>query len=302
MKNNNPFPESCDNGTLANNFADYFFDKIVKIRSDLDHFPAFVAPERPCSDFHEFTPVTELTVTKIVKLSKPTTAAVDPCPSSWIKDHIDICVPLLAHIVNSSFSQNNFADSWKRAVVIPLLKKQGLDLILPNYRPVSNLTYMSKIVERCALDQFSLHLQEDDLLSSYQSAYRSNFSTETALIKIHCDLMSSMEKQEVTALVALDLSAAFDTVDHCILLKTLENRYGLEGNALAWFNSYLSNRSFYTSVDGASSSDKHIYFSVPQGSILGPVLYSVYASPLEDVINQFNSSVIGSRKTDCIQA
>ena len=293
VKNSNPFPESGDSRTLANNFAHFFYEKIVKIRTQLDHFPAFVAPERPCSDFNEFAPVSEMLVTKIVKASKPTTAAIDPCPSSWIKDHIDIFAPLLTYIINSSFSQNDFADSWKRAVVIPLLKKKGLDLILSNYRPVSNLSYVSKIIERCALEQFNLHLQEDDLLPSYQSAYRSSFSTETALMKIHCDLLSSMEKQEVTAFVGLDLSAAFDTVDHSILLKTLENRYGVHGNARSWFESYLSSRSFHVSVEGATSSDKHINFSVPQGSILGPVLYSVYASPLEDVIDQFDSSVIG---------
>ena len=95
---------------------------------------------------------------------------------------------------------------------------------LPNYRPVSNLSYISKIVERCALSQFNSYLSDEVLLLFYQRAYRSNFSTETALMKLYCDLLVAMEKKKVTAFVGLDLSAAFDTVDHGILLTTLKNR------------------------------------------------------------------------------
>ena len=195
--------------------------------------------------------------------------------------------------VNLSFTSGVFGASWKKAVVLPLLKKQGLDLIPANYRPISNLTYVSKVVEKCALLQFNDHLSNGDLLPSYQSAYRSNYSTETALMKIHCDILTAMENQKVIALVGLDLSAAFDTVDHAILLKTLSNMYGVQDDALSWFQSYLSNRSFYVSVQDASSDYKNTNFSVPQGSILGPVLYSAYASPLGGVINAFDINVMG---------
>lgn len=292
-KHCNPLPDSCNNTTLANDFADFFHKKICKIRSELDDFPEFSAPYRDCKTFSQFLPVSETWIMKHVKSTKPTTAAIDPCPSAWIKDNIDIVSPLLTRIVNTSFENNDFTSSWKKAVVIPLLKKSGLDLLLPNYRPVSNLTYISKIVERCVMDQFNAHLLEENLLPSYQSAYRPKYSTETALMKLHCHMLASMENRKITAFIGLDLSAAFDTVDHGILLNTLRNRYGVEGKALEWFASYLSERSFHTLVEGASSLDKSIDFSVPQGSILGPVLYSVYASPLEDVITRFETEVIG---------
>ena len=105
-------------------------------------------------------------------------------------------------------------------------------------------------------------------------------------MKLHHDLLLGMEKQKVTVLIGLDLSAAFDTVDHKILKETLKNMYGVDGDALLWFSSYLSDRSYYVFVQDTASIEQHMNFSVPQGSFLGQVLYSVYASPLGDVISE----------------
>ena len=134
-----------------------------------------------------------------------------------------------------------FVHEWKEAIIRPLLKK-GLALELANYRPVSNLTFMSKVLEKCALQQFNTHCGENSLMPKYQSAYRSNFSCETALVKIVDDILNDMECQRVTALVGIDLSAAFDTVDHDILLSVLQNRFGICDNALRWFLTYLAPR------------------------------------------------------------
>ena len=169
-------------------------------------------------------------------------------------------------------------------MVLPLLKKPGLDRIYNNYRPVSNLPYVSKLVEKAALDQFNHHCNTKQLMPDYQSAYRASYSTETALLRFHHDILQRMENQQITSFVALDLSAAFDTVHHEVLLRVLESSFGIRSDALSWFDSYLRPRCFSVQVPGAVSSSRDITFSVPQGSCLGPVLFSAYSSTLSDVI------------------
>ena len=127
-------------------------------------------------------------------------------------------------IVNISLQEGIFADKWKVAIVRPLLKKAGLDLVAANYRPVSNLPFLSKVNEKCMLKHFNRHCEMNNFLPEYQSAYRQHYSCETALVKMADDILWSMEHQRITAVVAIDLIAAFDTVDHDILLKVLGHK------------------------------------------------------------------------------
>jgi len=161
-----------------------------------------------------------------------------------------------------------------------MIKKLGLDLTYSNYRPVSNLNFLSKVLEKAALLQFFEHTNH--LLPEYQSAYRANHSCETALVKLMDDLLWAMECQKVTALMAVDLSAAFDTVDHDILLAVLNKNYGVTDNALKWMDSYLRPRSCKININSAYSEAKDLPFSVPQGSCAGPVLF--LASTLSNII------------------
>ena len=119
-----------------------------------------------------------------------------------------------------------FPLDWKTAIVRPLIKKAGLERSKKNYRPVSNLCSLSKLVEHCMLKQFLKHCNNNCLLPDYQSAYWANYSMETSLVKIANDILWAMEDQCITMMVKLDLSAAFDMVDHDILLKILENQFG----------------------------------------------------------------------------
>ena len=133
-------------------------------------------------------------------------------------------------------------DILKHALIKPLLKKLDLELIEKNYRPVSNLSFLSKLIEEAVIQQYSNHLAKNGINDLHQSAYKKFHSTETLLTKVKNDIQMKMDKGQVVMLVLLDLSAAFDTIDHDILINRLERRYGIKGTALKWFKSYLTNR------------------------------------------------------------
>ncbi|KAK7108418.1 hypothetical protein V1264_016162 [Littorina saxatilis] len=176
----------------------------------------------------------------------------------------------------------------KQALVKPLIKKSSLDRNdLKNYRPVSNLSFLSKILERLVLLQLNAHLSSNNLLSSLQSAYRPAHSTETALLKIVNDLLMALNNGKVSVLTLLDLSAAFDTIDHSIMTARLEATFGITGSALSWFESYLSDRIQTVVVNGISSESTVLQFGVPQGSVLGPVLFVLYMNPLFNLVKQY---------------
>ena len=199
---------------------------------------------------------------------------------------MDSPLPVITKIINLTLSTDYFADEWKCAIVNPLLKKPGLDLILKNYRPVSNLQYVSKLTEKAVYDQVHRHMETNNIYPLLQSAYRKQHSTETVLLKVMNDILLKMNSQHVTLLVMLDLSAAFDTVNHKILLERLQHDIGISGVPLQWFKSYLSNRSQRVTVQGTLSRLFDLDCGVPQGSCLGPLLYVIYASKLFNIIER----------------
>ena len=142
---------------------------------------------------------------------------------------------------------------WKEALVTPTLKKCGSDLAFRKFRPISNLQFVSKLVERAAADQLQSHLIKNNLFPTLLSGYRPNHSTETALLKIKNDILMNMDKQHATRLILLDLGAASDTVDHRILLNRLCTEFSMSGKVQDWFASYLLNRSQKVTVDGVLS-------------------------------------------------
>ena len=173
------------------------------------------------------------------------------------------------------------------ARIKPLLKKPGLDPdIVKNYRPVSNLPFLSKIMEKVVDARLEHHLVQNNLHKPSQSAYKRFHSTETALLKVQNDILRSLDAGDVTVLVMLDLSAAFDTIDHPTLLRRFECHFGIEGKALAWITSYLSNRYQSVSVNAELSKQVLLQYGVPQGSVLGPKKYVMYTKPLGDIIRQ----------------
>jgi len=146
-----------------------------------------------------------------------------------------------------------------------MLKKAGLDARqLKNYRPVSNLSFLSKLLERSVQVRLQVFLDNNDMLPASQSAYRRFHSTETAVLKVYNDLLLAADSGQVSALCLLDLTAAFDTVDHDLVMRCLERQFGLRGVVLQWLSSYLSDRSVRVALGSNSSSVVHLLCSIPQ--------------------------------------
>lgn len=181
-----------------------------------------------------------------------------------------------------------------RHVGTTLLKKQGMDpSILTNFRPISNLSFISnysKIIEKSVLDQIQSFMAENSIFEVFQSGFRKHHSTETALLKVSNDILLTCDSGNYAFLLLLDLTAAFDTVDHAILLDRLEYCAGITGSALQWLRSYLTNRTFSVKLGDHISSKAAITSGVPQGSILAPFLFSLYMLPLGSIFRKYGLS------------
>lgn len=284
-----PIPE------LPGIFSNFFAEKIDKIRRDLDSMaiasvPA-TSPPFTASSFLSFFPVDESCVRDCILSCQPKTCPLDPIPTPLLLECLDSILPSLTALFNSSLTSGVFPDPFKQALVTPLLKKPSLDVNeLKNYRPVSNLSFISKILEKLALAQISDYLNSNSLLDPLQSAYRPGHSTETALLKVVNDLLLSIDNRNVSLLTLLDLSAAFDTIDHSILLQRLQHDFGIGQSALQWFSTYLSGRSQSVIVEGNISDSIPLQYGVPQGSVLGPVLFVLYVKPLSSIIDRHSMS------------
>ncbi len=232
-----------------------------------------------------FKPATSDEVRSVIKKSSTKSCELDAIPTWLLKECIEELLPYITKIVNDSLSCGIFPTLYKEAIIRPHLKKSNLSPDeLKNYRPVSNLTFISKVLERIVASRIEEHLTANELLDNYQSAYRTCYSTETALLKVKNDLISSLDRKKCTLLVSLDLSAAFDTVDHNILKQRLQDDYGLQNVTLRWFDSYLAERKYKVCVRNSYSTAMRLTCGVPQGSVLGARMYTLYTRQLSDII------------------
>ena len=211
-------------------------------------------------------------------------------PVPIFHDCLEEITPIVVDIVNKSLSAGVVPSCFKRALVRPLLKKANLDPnCLRNYRPVSNLPFLSKVLERIVLKQFLQHLGSHSLLEPFQSAYWKWHSTGTALLRVVNDLLQASDTGHVSILSLIDLSAAFDTIDHGILINRLHTTFGCSGTVLDWFTSYLSCHTQFVFV-GHESAPSALKCGVQQGSVLGPLLFTLYTQSLSNVICQSGHS------------
>ncbi len=282
---------------LAEKFADFFVDKIEKIKSNLQelqqreniqsNFEEEAAP--PNAVFSKFEPATEEEVKKLISDSANKSCSLDPMPTWLVKECMGILLPIITKIVNLSLYECVVPSKLKEAILTPLLKKISLDYeVLRHFRPISNLAYISKLVEKIVAVRVTDYAITHNLYELMQSSYKMFHSTETAMIRVQNDLLHAIDSGNDVLLVLLDLSAAFDTVDHEILLKRLTTSFGITGSAHCWFRSYLSNRKQTVTIQGASSTEHDLSCGVPQGSVLGPLLFNIYTLPLGTIIRRHN--------------
>jgi hypothetical protein len=267
-------------GLTADGFLKAFEAKVDSVRESTASASPPVFPGDGCtSTFDKFLPLDTGYIERLVREAPNKNCALDPVPTWLVKQYAKDLSPFLVALFNQSMRNGTFPTGQKAAIVVPVLKKSTLDpLDMSNYRPISNLSFVSKLLERCVNDQLNGHLRANGLLPDEQSAYRRHHSTETAVLKVLSDAYAAADDKEVTLLCLLDLSAAFDTVDHGILLERLRHTYGLRGPVVDWFQSYLSDRTQSVSYNGQVSAVVITRFGVPQGSVLGPNLFVLYSA------------------------
>ena len=300
-KNNITLPNIPDD-EIFSTFINHFRDKITmicdtikiaksNISINLDPFAPDFIPDSNFArnySFSDFYMVSDSEIYDLI-MSSSSTSPNDILPLSLIKKLSYTLVPHYCSIVNFSLYTSNFPTIFKHALVTPLLKKSNLDCSnLSNYRPISKLPMLSKIIEKVVSKQIREYLMINDLYDDFQNAYRPGHSTETTLIKLTNDIIGYLDDSEHAQLLLLDLSAAFDSLDHNILISRLRS-IGFNGAALNWLISYLSNRTYSIYIKGIYSPNESLIYGVPQGSVLGPLLFMIYILPLSKVIKQFTN-------------
>ena len=293
-----PTPDD-DCQKLATSFCSYFTEKIKTIHNSISASLSTMPPSAISQQSRPYVgpilsslpPVTVSEVAKLIHSLPNKTSPLDPLPTSILKRYAVMLSPFIARLVNESLSQGIFPKSFKTAQVLPVLKKHNLDPSIPSsYRPISNLSTISKLLERLVLKRIGPHITSSSNYTKLQSAYRPGHSTETALLHILDSSFRACGAHKAVMLVGLDLSAAFDTIRHDILTSRLSTDFGITGSALSWITSYLSDRTQFIKMGRHSSAPSVLGAGVPQGSVLGPLLFTTYTTPVSDIINQSNIS------------
>ena len=273
------FLDHRDPIALANDVGQFFVQKIECIRSELIDSPSSqpnteTASTSSITPFDKFKEMNEEDVKHLITKSGKKSCALAPMPTSLVIECLDVLCPVITRLINLSLDSGLFPDNWKHAEVRPGVKNNSsFDPSFSNLHPIRNLTFIFKLTERAVSDQTHNHLSVQNVYPKNQSAYRKFHSTETALLRIKHDILMNMNQQHVTLLVSLDLSVAFDTIDHAILLKRLHSNFGISGRVLSWFQSYLENRSQSIFVNGATSKRFHLQQGAHKDRVLAPFCF-----------------------------
>ncbi|KAK3519649.1 hypothetical protein QTP86_002806, partial [Hemibagrus guttatus] len=289
---NPPAPPSPSSLT-AEDFASFYTEKIERICQTFTSLPTSPTSHNQHSatpSLMQLSTVAAEEVLQITRSCNPTTCPLDPIPSAMLQTISPDLLPFITTVINGSLMSGHVPTAFKKARVIPILKKPALDPSdISNYRPVSLLSFLSKILERVVCNQLFDYLMQNNLHDPNQSGFKAAHSTETALLAVTEKLHAARSAKLSSVLILLDLSAAFDTVNHKTLLSTLRS-LGICGTAWEWFASYLDGRSYQVIWKGLTSAPRRLSTGVPQGSVLGPLLFSLYTHSLGKVISSHGFS------------
>ena len=273
-----------DSTILANDFNEHFVavsSSVSCSHSEAISSPTFALPSSTSNQL-ELEPITSDDCLELIKSLRTNKATgPDNIPPGILKSVASVVAVPLTDIINSSISSGCFPGKWKRACVKPL-HKAGDKSMFSNYRPISLLPTCSKLIEQSVRTQLVNHLEDNNLLYPLQSGFRPKHSTASTLLRTTSDWYKALDAGLVIGVLFLDVSKAFDTVDHPLLLSKLKS-YGASPSTLKWFHSYLTGRSQYTSIGKVKSHPLPLSTGVPQGSILGPNLFSVHLNDLPAV-------------------
>ena len=226
--------------TLSSTFYDYFHHKLTSTLSNLPLYTTLITPTMPSHSLNIFTVPSMSDIGTLLKATK-SSSPLDPIPLSLLHEIIESLTIPLNNIFCESLESGTFPTSYKHALITPLLKKPNIDPhSLNNYRPISNLSIFSKILERIDAKQLTSYLISHKIPHIFQSAYLPSKSTETAIAKISSDILTNLDNKNGTILALLDLSSAFDTIEHTILIHRLTS-IGITGTAHKWLSSFITN-------------------------------------------------------------
>ena len=275
----------CPASTNSANFDNYFNNKIINIINSLPSptLPSLLTPSYSLNSFK--TP--SIASINNLLLSVKSVCMLDPIPLILLNKLTTLLSPLYKQIIDLSLISGKVPAHMKNAHVTPILKKNNPHdkSDLSNYRPISNLSYISKTLERIVSSQLHDYLDNNNILNQFQSAYTTYKSTETALTHVLNNILLHPTKH-CSIIIFLDLSAAFDTIDHSLLIRRLQC-IGITGTALDWFTSYLESRTYSVCIDSYKTKPRIISHGVPQGSVLAPILFNIYLAPLLDIFDRY---------------
>ena len=297
--------ELCsDDSVIANAFNEFFIDSVLSLRNSLPNEnenqcvneDIDIVESLACSHSFDFSPVDEdFVINMISNLDDSKATGADDISIKFLKEGNPEIAVWITQFINLSFNTGVYPDDWKHAKICPIFKK-GDRNICCNYRPISILNAASKLIERVAHKQLYEYIVQHNLLNKAQFGFRPGHSTGAAVGSMADDWLHAIDIGRIIAALFVDLKRAFDTVDPPVLLTKLK-RKGASDLALRWFKSYLNNRKQQVEIRGATSNSKNLSLGVPQGSILGPLLFLIYIDDVVDSIKNGNVTMYADDTT-----